>query len=272
MTTPVVRLLTALVGIPLVLGLMYVGGWPFLMLILAAALLAQYELYLLFDAARANPHKLIGLTMGALVALGPLFPEGLTLALGVGLALITLSPFLDQKKTSPAGLAATFFGVLYPTGLLTCLTYIRLGQGPDGSNFEAFGLTMATVVLIWVNDTFAYYAGKAAGKHALAPTISPKKTWEGTIAGLIGTGLGAVIFKLTLLSSLAWPHIVVLAFLCGVVGQLGDLAESKMKRFVHVKDSGTLLPGHGGLLDRFDAMILVAPAVYLYFFYVVVLF
>ncbi|HMB91293.1 MAG TPA: phosphatidate cytidylyltransferase, partial [Rhodothermales bacterium] len=113
----------------------------------------------------------------------------------------------------------------------------------------------------------AYYTGKSIGKTPLAPSISPKKTWEGAIGGGIGAVLAAVVLKLTLLGFLAWPHVIVMALICGVVSQVGDLMESRIKRSVGAKDSGTLLPGHGGMLDRFDAMILAVPLVFLYLRY-----
>jgi len=268
-TNPILRILTALVGIPVVLALIYLGSWPFVLFILAAALLAQNELYRLFESVQVYPHRLFGLTVGMLVALGPLYSAFFVAATALGLVFVAASPFFGKKETSPTGMAVTFFGIVYPTGFLTCLSLMRLGHPAGVNEHEAFTLTLATVVLIWISDTCAYYVGKAIGKHPLAPAISPKKTWEGTIAGLLGTVVGTVVFKWTLLSPIAWPHIFVLAFLCGGLGQLGDLAESKLKRYVNVKDSGSILPGHGGVFDRLDAMILVVPAVYLYFYYII---
>ncbi|MDX1546847.1 MAG: phosphatidate cytidylyltransferase, partial [Rhodothermales bacterium] len=136
----------------------------------------------------------------------------------------------------------------------------------------AFALTLTVFLLIWATDTFAYYVGKNLGRHKLAPLISPKKTWEGAVGGAVGALLVAVVLKLTLLAFLAWPHVVAMALICGIVSQIGDLAESRLKRSVGAKDSGTLLPGHGGLLDRFDALLLAVPLVYLYLAYVARLF
>ena len=98
----------------------------------------------------------------------------------------------------------------------------------------------------------------------MAPELSPKKTWEGAVGGAMGAVLVAIALRVTILGALPWIHLVVIAVICGVVSQIGDLAESKIKRSVGAKDSGTLLPGHGGMLDRLDALILAAPLVFAY--------
>lgn len=268
MSNNTLRILTALVGVPLVVALAYAGGWPFVLLVLVAALLAQYELYGMMEAGGLRPHRAAGLAVGALVGLRVLVPFALPLALAGVLVFLALVPFLREERSTPGSLAATVFGVVYPTALLTYLAALRLAEGPAVGDMEAFWLTLSTLVLVWATDTFAYFVGRAVGRRPLAPKVSPKKTWEGTIGGALGALVVAVALRLTVLDFLAWPHVLVLAFVCGVVSQLGDLAESRMKRAVGVKDSGNLLPGHGGLLDRFDAAILAAPFVYLYLVYV----
>lgn len=272
MSNTTVRILTALVGIPLVLGVTYLGGWPFGLLVLAAALVAQHEYYGLMAAGGLHPARTAGLLLGALVALRAFWAPALPLTAAGILLLIAATPFQREGETAPASLAATVFGIFYPTAFLTALVDLRLGEGLFLEDTQAFLLTLAVFLLIWSTDTFAYFVGRAVGRRPLAPRVSPKKTWEGTVGGAVGALVVAVVLRLTLLDFLAWPHVLVVAFICGIVSQLGDLAESKMKRAVGVKDSGTLLPGHGGLLDRFDAMILAAPLVYLYLAYGAVLF
>ncbi len=271
MSNALLRIFTALVGVPLLLGLAYLGGWPFGLLVLAICLLAQYELYAMMQRAGVQPFKTAGLLIGALAAARTLAPPAMPLALAAALGVLAYSPFSRTEKPIER-LGGTFLGVLYPTALLAFLTDLRLARGPDVGDAEAFYLTLAVFLLIWATDITAYYVGKSLGRHPLAPAISPKKTWEGAVGGAVGAVLAAVALKLTLLAFLAWPHVGVLALLCGVVSQVGDLAESRLKRSVGVKDSGALLPGHGGLLDRFDAMILAVPLVYLYLRYVAGLF
>ena len=272
MSNAVLRILTALIGIPVVLGLTYLGGWPFALLLLFAAVIAQLELYRLMEAGGLKPRKAAGLMIGTLVAVRALVPLALPLAVVGALFLLAASPFQREDRDPLSTLSATFFGALYPAALLTFMVDLRFARGPAVGDQEAFYLTLTTLLLIWATDTFAYYVGKGIGKHPLAPRVSPKKTWEGAIGGAAGAVLVAVVLKLTLLAFLPWPHLVVIALICGVVSQLGDLAESKLKRSVDVKDSGTILPGHGGLLDRFDALILAAPFVYLYLAYATDLF
>ena len=125
-------------------------------------------------------------------------------------------------------------------------------------------MILLLLCLIWATDTGAYYTGKTFGKHKFAPSISPNKTWEGTLGGLALACVVAAAFKETLLPDLTWLDAGILALLGGGWGQMGDLFESAFKRSCGVKDSGTLLPGHGGVLDRFDSLIFTAPAYYLY--------
>jgi phosphatidate cytidylyltransferase len=225
----------------------------------------------MMEQAGLQPWQRFGLMLGAMVGLHPLVPEALPVALLLLLGGLAWSPFARSEKPLHS-LSATMLGVLYPTALLVFLTALRVGRGPDVGDAEAFYLTVTVFALVWATDILAYYTGKSLGRHKLAPSVSPKKTWEGSVGGALGALLVAVGLKLTLIPFLAWPHVMAVALSCGIVSQLGDLAESRFKRSVGAKDSGTLLPGHGGVLDRFDAMILAAPLVYLYLTYIARLF
>lgn len=272
MSNNLLRILTALVGIPAVVGLLYLGGWPFALLVAVLALLSQYEVYHLLEAAGLAPRKSAGLVLGALLVLRVVQPWAMHAAVAVFVVAAALYPFdlrltrerRSERAAAPGTLAATIFGAVYPSALLAYLIEIRIARGPSVDDTGAFLLTLTVFLLVWSTDTLAYYVGRSMGKRPLAPTISPKKTWAGAVGGALGAVGVAAVLKLTMIGFLPWVHVVAVAVLCAVVGQLGDLMESKLKRLVGVKDSGTLLPGHGGLLDRFDAMILVAPAVYLY--------
>lgn len=267
MPNALLRILTALIGAPLLLGLLYLGGWYFGVLVLVLGLLAQHEVYGLMEKAAVHPWKVAGLMLGGLLALRALVPLAVPLALVVLLGVLAWSPF--SKREEPlSSLGGTVLGALYPAALLAFLTDLRLAQGPAIGDAEAFYLTLTVFLLIWATDILAYYTGKTLGRRKLAPSISPKKTWEGSVGGALGAVGAAVALKLTLIDFLAWPHVVALALICGIISQIGDLAESRFKRSVGAKDSGTILPGHGGVLDRFDAMVLAAPLAYLYLAYV----
>lgn len=282
MSNSTLRILTALVGVPAIVGLLYAGSWPFALLVVFIALLCQWETYGLLEEAGLAPRKIIGLALGLLLVLQALFPYALHVAVVVLIIAVASSPFdVPRGVARPSGvtpeppsprlsvtgvgsLPATLFGAVYPAGLLGYLIALRLGRGPSVDDVHAFLLTLTVFLLVWSTDTFAYYVGRAIGKRPLAPKVSPKKTWAGAIGGTFGAVVVAVLLKLLVLGFLPWIHVVALALICAVFGQLGDLAESKIKRMVGVKDSGSILPGHGGFLDRFDAMILAAPATYLY--------
>ena len=128
---------------------------------------------------------------------------------------------------------------------------------------------IAIFASIWMCDTAAYFGGSSFGKHLLFERVSPKKTWEGAVFGFIFSVLTMITAKILLLGYLAFQHALVLGVLIGIFGQVGDLIESRLKRDVGVKDSSTLIPGHGGLYDRFDSLVYISPIVYLYIDFIV---
>jgi phosphatidate cytidylyltransferase len=276
MSNSLLRILTALVGIPVVLGAAYLGGWPFAVVVGGIALVGQQELYGMMEKGGMRPHRKAGSVMGALLVTRPMNPFELDLAVGLALTFflgyLAYTTFFDDDDRAPLpNLSGTLFGVIYPPAVLATLLDLRQ-IGGETHDHEAFLVVLAAFVLIWLTDTSAYYVGKNLGRRSLAPDISPNKTWAGLFGGASGALVGGVALKALLLPFLAWPHLVVVALICGVLSPLGDLTESRFKRSVEVEDSGDILPGHGGLLDRFDALLLAVPLVYLYLEYVARLF
>ena len=263
-TSATKRVLTALVAAPVFIGVAYLGGWWFGGLIGVIALAAQWELYAMAAAAGLYPRRLIGLVLGGLLVLQPLAPTLLTAAVLLSIACIVFSPFLFERDHMLVSVSVTLFGAIYPSGLLGYLIALRAGRGAEIGDHTAFFIVLLTLFVVWATDIFAYYIGRALGRHKLAPTISPNKTWEGSIGGLALAIVVAVGFKLTVLDVLGWTHVAALVVIGGVLSQFGDLAESQLKRASGLKDSGGILPGHGGLLDRFDAMLVAAPLIYYY--------
>ena len=267
------RVLTALIGAPLVVGLIYLGGWFFGALILLIGLLAQRELYGLAEAGGIRPLQSVGLVVGGLLIVRSLVPFAVPLAILVLIVVLVVE--LYRRLDNPlSNIAVTVFGAIYPALLIGYFVDLRVlgAAGPLGDE-GAFWLAVVVVVAIWASDTFAYFAGRAFGSHPLFPRISPKKTIEGSVGGVVGSVLIAIAFKLLLESLFAdpfltWSDVLVIGLICGALGQLGDLVESLLKRSVGVKDSGKYLPGHGGMLDRIDAMLVAIPLVVLYFDYV----
>jgi phosphatidate cytidylyltransferase len=173
----------------------------------------------------------------------------------LGIALLTLWTRRPPVEALPAaGMSSS--GLLLVAFPLSFAVRLH-GLGRDGPWLLLFAL-----VIIWAGDTVAYFVGRAIGKHPLAPSLSPKKTWEGTVASFLGSLLVSVVFTRWLSAPL--PHLLAMAGVGNVAGQVGDLLESAYKRSAGVKDSGGLLPGHGGMLDRIDAVILAIPVVWYY--------
>lgn len=173
----------------------------------------------------------------------------------LGVAVLTLWTKRPLVEALPAaGISAS--------GLVLVAFPLSFAVRVHGLSAEGPRLLLFALVIIWVGDSVAYFVGRAMGKHPLAPHLSPKKTWEGSVASFLGSLLVGVVFTRWLSAPL--PHLVVMAGIGNLAGQVGDLLESAYKRSVGVKDSGGLLPGHGGVLDRVDALILAIPVVWYY--------
>jgi phosphatidate cytidylyltransferase len=281
------RVFTAAVGIPLALALIYLGGWWLAAATALLTLLALREFYRIIAAAAdrasappAPPAILTAMRLtGYLLAL--LIPAGATLtaspsvthlalAAAAFLALISavaLRARLTRVATPYLGLP---IGALALPGILSYVVHLRLLHGPP---VVRLGLSLPSGACLlflvfaacWATDTAAYGAGRAWGRRKLWPSVSPGKTVEGSIAGLAASAV--VVAAFGRLFGLELHSALVLGLLLGVTGQLGDLAESKLKRIAGVKDSGSLLPGHGGVLDRFDSFLVNAPVAYYYLYY-----
>jgi phosphatidate cytidylyltransferase len=248
------RLLTAVLLIPFILYVVYVG--PSWLLFAATALVALicYSEYAGIAAgygiAKPGP---VGYAAGLLVLL--MRPQDSHLVLTVT-ALIALSLVLrleDLRQALPRA-AFLLFGIVYIFGAWKFAILLR-GESP---HWLAFAL-----ILSWIGDSCAYYAGKSFGQHRLALQISPNKTWEGTVASLAGSVLFGVLYLPRVLHAVSPLEAGCLSVVVNLAGQVGDLAESSLKRGAGIKDSSSLLPGHGGLLDRVDSTLFALPVVYL---------
>ena len=251
------RILVAAAGIPLVLWLVYLGGWPMFGLAAVAALIALHELYWMTRTLR--PVVLAGY-LGALAALLGATLGGADWALA-GLMSTLVIAFVIKGGVSTVSVSVTVLGVAWiGLGLAHALL---LRDIPEHGV-----LAVLTVLLaVWAGDAGAYFIGLLFGRHKLAPTVSPGKTWEGLIAGVVAT-IGVTFLALYEANFLSIPESLVLGAVIAIAAPLGDLFESALKRDADVKDSGRLLAGHGGVLDRIDALLFAWVAAY----YVVVAF
>lgn len=267
------RLGTAVVLVPILVVALFVDPTPWSILALAtlAGVLAHDEF--LRMALPATPEDREGglrLVMGALgaavLALPMIGSAGRVLPpLLMGAALLIAVVLLARKHhLDRAGrhMAACYASLLYVPLLASVWPQIKLHFGP--------GWLFLTLALAFMSDTGAYAFGRLWGRHKLYPAVSPGKTWEGALGGIVGAHVATVGFgHFLLLPELSLPKAALLAVIGSIAGQIGDLFESMLKRGYGVKDSGTLLPGHGGMLDRVDALLFVGPVVYYFAAYVV---
>jgi phosphatidate cytidylyltransferase len=257
------------------------GRLPFAVLLLAITVGCMWELYGLTAKTGATPYKITGTIVGVLIVgvnLGIVEAviNNIVFAKYVGLAVLlivllsALVSILDlsrKRGNALSNVGATFLGVAYvafPVSLIALFPLI--------GNKMVFPwnplIVPAYIIVVWANDIFAYLVGIAVGRHKIWQRISPKKTWEGFFGGLVGAVVVAALVGKYLLEANVWLW-GGLGLLVAVTAVLGDFVESHFKRSAGVKDSGRLLPGHGGLLDRFDAMLLSAPFVFIFFVIVV---
>jgi phosphatidate cytidylyltransferase len=263
------RILTALVLIPLVLVLLFLGPlWLVALVSAAVAAAAGWEFLGMAQRAGAKPPRI-----AVLVAIFALFagayewPDQLTAALGIlCLALLVYCTFSSPVERMMADASSSIFCLLYAGFTLTAVPALR--AEPNGPSLVTF-----LMCVVWAGDIAALYIGGALGRHKMTPRLSPNKSWEGALGSVAGSLLaaGALLALAAWLEKLgsvrlSYPEDVwfwlVLAVVVNAAAQVGDLAESALKRSAGVKDSGNLLPGHGGVLDRIDALLLAAPVLW----------
>ena len=262
------RVITGLWGIPLLIIAVWFGKplpW-FTVLVAIWGLLAAFEFYRMVAVSKVSSLTYFGLVWTLLFILSPHFdydfiiPLLLTSATVLSLVWLIVRP---QKEGAFSSWAWTIAGILYVGWLLSYLVALRLDAGRNWVFFALF--------TTFGSDTAAFFVGRALGRHRLAARISPNKTWEGAIAGVFGAIIVSLVFTLpTPLSlPLGYGQAVLLGLLVSVFGQFGDLVESLLKRNMGVKESGRLIPGHGGVLDRMDSVVFAGIVVYLYYIFAV---
>ncbi|MCZ7557900.1 MAG: phosphatidate cytidylyltransferase [Bacteroidia bacterium] len=301
------RVLVALIAIPGILVLAWFGGYAWLLFIAAVQIAALIEFSALVRAKGAEAQTGVMIATSLLLLLvflherlehdiaaitggttWPLQWQSLLWILLLFMLLVLLVELFRNRPSPLLNIGATVAGVLYVGLFLACTLGIReifsVIEFPVGRVFGTAELSAAqadqlwnwggwTVIAllgsIWMCDTAAYFGGRSMGRHKLFPRVSPNKTWEGALWGFAAAVGSMLLARALVLDYLSIADAITLGCIIGVLGQLGDLAESLLKRDAGVKDSSALLPGHGGVFDRFDSLIFVSPAVFLYLDFVV---
>jgi len=256
------RVAAAAVLAPIVIGAaLWENPFAWTALILVAVFLSLIEYAVMAFEPQELWDRMFVVMTGTLLCAFMMLLSQFLLLLGVWVILVIclgLIIFSPHPPTAGARLGKHFVGVFLIAYLLSFAGLIK--QMPDGGRWVLFTLT-----IVWFGDTGAYFMGKTLGRHKLAPLVSPNKTWEGSFGGLLAS-MGAGALAMTYVPGLTWVIALSLGALVGIMGQFGDLAESLVKRTYNVKDSGNLIPGHGGMLDRIDAVLFAAPMMFIYLY------
>ena len=250
-----VRFRTGFVYVALSVLCILVSDWTTVAFLVATAGITAGEFYYMLRSDVKLPNEMLGIIAAMLYPLS-VFLLGLNGALYVSLALLLalIVWYVFWMRARVPDVGVSFFGAAYCGMLLSGLVVVRTALPQPWGGVLALGIFLS----VWANDSFAYLVGSKFGKHKLAPRTSPKKSWEGFIAGLVGSAAFWCLMTLSPGVTMSIPQAMAFGLISGLMGVLGDLAESRIKRNSGFKDSGTIMPGHGGLLDRCDSLFLVA--------------
>ena len=257
------RVLVAVIAVPILILIIYQKSpLPVWGLAFAASLVAMFEFFSMTHDDDVDRYA--SLCIGSVTISGLYWlPQNYAATAAIIFAVLPVFLYFlfrfGDIETVAARVCYTVLGIVYAGVFFTFLALLKRDFGAMGAD-----LIILLLATAWLSDTGGYFAGKALGKKKLYPAISPNKTWAGAIGGTAAAGLGAVAIRIYLLPELSWFDVLFLAISGSILGQAGDLCESMIKRARGVKDSGAILPGHGGILDRVDAVLFIAPYFYLY--------
>lgn len=265
MSNAIVRVLVSAAAIPIIISASYFGGYFFLSFVLIVSLVSFYEFVQLASKKNAYAQLTLGLiSVFSFVANAYLKIIDQFFLLLLSILLLTFAELFRNKFSPLLNLGAAILGITYIGLFSSSIVSLREFFNNSAADYLKGGyLIISILASIWICDSAAYYIGTAIGKHKLFPRVSPNKSWEGSIAGFVFALAAIIIAKLLVLQFLSWFSVIGIGFIIGVFGQIGDLIESLFKRDAGVKDSSNIIPGHGGIFDRFDSLIYCAPLILL---------
>lgn len=267
----IVRVLTSVVAIPIIVIATLLGDFYFLTFVLLIGLISYHEFHTMIQIKGSNTNLVIGL-----IAVAIIITNSYTSLIDLEWILISI-PFvllvIELFRNSGSAIynvGTTLLGIFYIGLFAGTIELIREFYSGNYLLYNQGGyIIISMLASIWICDSAAYYIGSAFGKHKLFPRVSPNKSWEGSIAGFVFAVIGMAATKVIILDFFNWQHVIIIGVIVGTIGQIGDLVESLIKRDAGVKDSSSIVPGHGGIFDRFDSLFFSAPAVYVYMYYFV---
>ncbi|HHY23961.1 MAG TPA: phosphatidate cytidylyltransferase [Clostridiaceae bacterium] len=279
------RVISAVLGLALLFAAVMISVETLAIAVFILSVAAIYEFNNAVSNAGCKPIKWVGyISCGLILAIGTIngsisivynpmgnliklfrTAEDILLFMFFILLLLFIQQIFSYPKYNIADISVTICGILY---VVFMFLFIVLTRGlKDGAFF-----TWIIFIGAWATDTFAYFGGVTLGKRKLIPAVSPNKTVEGSISGVIGAVAALCLYGFLVgrnISYVPYFHYIIMGILCGIISQVGDLTASTIKRYTKIKDYGNIIPGHGGVLDRFDSVLLVAPTIYFYIYYIV---
>lgn len=269
MSNTTIRIIVSVIAIPAIVLLSYFGEVYFLSFVLIISGVSFYEFAVMAKAKNANVNVNAGIIAIIFFVLNSyrFFFNNLHFLIAFFIVLLVFELFRNNGSAI-LNLGTTLIGIIYLGLFGSTLIGIReFYPDIDGLYNHGGYLILSIFATIWICDSAAFFGGTALGKHKLFPRVSPKKSWEGAIFGFVFAILTMILAKNIVLDFLSLRDVLVIGFIIGTFGQIGDLVESLLKRDAGVKDSSNLIPGHGGIFDRFDSLLFSSPIIYLYLIY-----
>ncbi len=261
-----IRIIVSAIAIPAIVLASYFGRFYFFTFAFGIGVVSYYEFWLFVKNKDINANLTLGvLSVGLLITnTFKNFIDFYSLLILI-LVILTITELFRNKGSAIFNIGSTLLGVLYFGLFASALVAIREFYLVD---YEHGGLLIISIFAsIWFCDSAAFFGGSALGKHKLFPRVSPNKSWEGALFGLLFAIIAMVISKVVIINFLTWVDVIAIGLIVGIIGQIGDLIESLFKRDARVKDSSEIVPGHGGIFDRFDSLLYSAPTLIIYIKY-----